>query len=215
MGHNVEGRDAARRRRWEQYWDRHASGYDRQMGSMDRMLFRDTRHWICAQAEGRVLEVAIGTGLNLTHYPVDVDVTGIELSGAMLDFARRRATELGRQVQLRSGNAEALEFPDATFDTVVCTFSLCAIPDHHRAVDEMVRVLRPGGLLLLADHVVSTHPALRVLQRAAEWATVPWGGEHFRRRPFDLVTAAGLRVEGHDRFALGVVERLGARKPPL
>ena len=200
------------RRRWARYWDRHAGGYDRQMGFMDRILFGDTRQWICAQAQGRVLEVAIGTGLNLTHYPGDVELTGIELSAAMLDVARRRAAELGRQAHLWIGDAEALEFPDATFDTVVCTFSLCAIPDHHRAVNEMVRVLRPGGRLLLADHVTSIHPAIRAVQRAAERVTVPWGGEHFRRRPLELVTAAGLRVEGHDRFALGVVERLAARK---
>jgi ubiquinone/menaquinone biosynthesis C-methylase UbiE len=212
MGSSADDRDAVRRRRWARYWDRHAGGYDRQMVFMDRILFGDTRQWICAQAQGRVLEVAIGTGLNLTHYPGDVELTGIELSAAMLDIARRRAAELGRQANLRIGDAEALEFPDATFDTVVCTFSLCAIPDHHRAVNEMVRVLRPGGRLLLADHITSTHPAIRAVQRAAERVTVPWGGEHFRRRPLELVTAAGLRVEGHDRFALGVVERLAARK---
>jgi ubiquinone/menaquinone biosynthesis C-methylase UbiE len=213
MGSSADDRDAVRRRRWARYWDRHAGGYDRQMGFMDRILFGDTRQWICAQAQGRVLEVAIGTGLNLPHYPGDVELTGIELSAAMLDIARRRAPELGRQADLRIGDAEALEFPDATFDTVVCTFSLCAISDHHRAVNEMVRVLRPGGRLLLADHVTSTYSAIRAVQRAAERVTVPWGGEHFRRRPLELVTAAGLRVEGHDRFALGVVERLAARKP--
>jgi ubiquinone/menaquinone biosynthesis C-methylase UbiE len=223
MGSSADDRDAVRRRRWAWYWDRHAGGYDRQMGFMDRILFGDTRQWICAQAQGRVLEVAIGTGLNLPHYPGDVELTGIELSAAMLDIARRRAAELGRQANLRIGDAAALanlrigdaaalEFPDATFDTVVCTFSLCAIPDHHRAVNEMVRVLRPGGRLLLADHVTSTHPVIRAVQRAAERVTVPWGGEHFRRRPLELVTSAGLRVEGHDRFALGVVERLAARK---
>ena len=103
-------------------------------------------------------------------------------------------------------------FDDAGFDTVVCTFSLCAIPDHHRAVAEMARVLRPGGLLLLADHVRSTHRIVRGGQRLAELISVPLGGEHFRRRPFDLVTAAGLRVEHHDRFALGIVERLAARR---
>jgi hypothetical protein len=77
----------------------------------------------------------------------------------------------------------------------------------------MVRVLRPGGLLLLADHVISTQLAVRAVQGAAERVIVRWGGEHFRRRPFELVTAAGLRVEDHDRFGLGVVERLAARTP--
>lgn len=131
----------------------------------------------------------------------------------MLERAHRRAAELGRTVELHSGDAEALDFADDSFDSVVCTFSPCAIPDHRRAVTEMVRVLRPGGVLLLADHVACTYPVLRAVQRAAEWVTVPWGGEHFRRRPLELVTAAGLTVADHDRFGLGVVERLTAQHP--
>ena len=183
------------------------------MGFFDRVLFGDTRRWVCEQAHGEVLEVAIGTGLNLAHYPAGVRLTGIELSPAMLELARRRAAVSAHSLDLRLGDAEALEFPEASFDTVVCTFSLCAIPDHRRAVTEMVRVLRPDGRLLLADHVASSHLALRAGQRLAELATVPLGGEHFRRRPIELVRAAGLSVEHHDRFALGIVERLTARKP--
>ncbi len=201
-----------RRRRWRRHWDRQPCTYDRQMGMLDRVLFGDTRRWVCGKATGRVLEVAIGTGLNLPHYPAGVALIGIELSPAMLALADRRAAELDREVDLRVGDAEALEFDDATFDTVVCTFSLCAIPDHRRAVAEMVRVLRPGGRLLLADHVISSHPVLRAGQRFVELASVPLGGEHFRRRPLELVTAAGLRIEEHDRFAAGVVERLAARR---
>jgi len=201
------------RRRWRHYWDRQVRGYDRQMGFMDRVLFGDTRQGVCAQATGRVLEVAIGTGLNLRHYPDGIDLTGIELSPAMLELARRRAHEQHRTVDLRIGDAEALEFTDSSLDTVVCTFSLCAIPDHRRAVTEMVRVLRPGGLLLLSDHVVAPHPALRAVQRLAELASVPLGGEHFQRRPIELVRAAGLSIERHDRFAAGLVERLAARIP--
>jgi ubiquinone/menaquinone biosynthesis C-methylase UbiE len=96
---------------------------------------------------------------------------------------------------------------------VVCTFSLCAIPDHRQALAEMIRVLRPGGVLLLADHVASSVPVLRAIQRGFEWVTIPLGGEHFRRRPLEHVRAAGLRIERHDRFAAGIVERLAARKP--
>lgn len=201
-----------RRRRWRRHWDRQPRTYDRQMGMLDRVLFGDTRRWVCGKATGRVLEVAIGTGLNLPHYPAGVALTGIELSPAMLALACRRSAELDREIDLRVGDAEALEFDDATFDTVVCTFSLCAIPDHRRAVAEMVRVLRPGGRLLLADHVISSHPVLRAGQRLVELTSVPLGGEHFRRRPLELVTAAGLRIEEHDRFAAGVVERLAARR---
>lgn len=204
---------AGRRQRWQRYWDRQAGVYDRQMGLLDRVLFRDTRRWVCAQATGLVLEVAVGTGLNIRHYPRGVALTGIDLSPAMLAIARRRAHELGRNVDLRHGNAETLDFPDASFDSVVCTFSLCAIPDHERAVAEMVRVLRPGATLLLADHVAATVPALRAVQGIAELVSVPLGGEHFRRRPIELVRRAGLQIERHERFAAGIVERVTARVP--
>ncbi len=203
---------AEQRDRWRRYWDRHSATYDRQMAFMDRRLFRDTRSWTCGQASGEVLEVAIGTGLNLPYYPAGVRLTGIELSEAMLAIARRRAGDLGSSVDLQQGDAEALELPDESFDTVVCTFSLCAIPGHRAALAEMTRVLRPGGLLLLADHVASSVRPVRAVQRLLEVATVPLGGEHFLRRPLDLVRDAGLTVERHNRFALGIVERLAARK---
>jgi ubiquinone/menaquinone biosynthesis C-methylase UbiE len=205
--------ESARRARWRRYWDRHSTTYDREMRFFDRVLFRDTRSWICQQVTGEVLEVAIGTGLNLEHYPPGVHVTGVELSQDMLAIARQRADDLGRHVDLRVGDAESLDIPSATFDTVVCTFSLCAIPDHRKALAEMTRVLRPGGLLLLADHVASPGRALRAAQWVLELVTVPLGGEHFRRRPLEHVRAAGFRIERHDRFAAGIVERLAARKP--
>jgi SAM-dependent methyltransferase len=141
--------------RIRRHWDRQSVGYDDKMDRAER-LFGDTRAWVCRQATGEVLEVAVGTGLNLGLYPGQVTLTGMDLSPAMLDVARRRATGLGRDVDLRVGDAQRLEFVDASFDTVVCTFGLCAVPDDGGAVGEMVRVLRPGGLLLLADHVVST-----------------------------------------------------------
>ena len=199
--------------RLRRYWDRHARSYDRQMGFFDRWLFGDSRTWICSRATGQVLEVAIGTGLNLHLYPADVRLTAIEWSPAMLDITRHRAEQLGRTAELREADAQALPFPDASFDTVVCTLSLCAIPDDRQAVAEMVRVLRPGGRLLLLDHVISSAWHARAVQRLLELVTVPMGGEHFRRRPLRHVQAAGLEIEQRDRFKLGIVERIAARKP--
>jgi len=208
MPKNVERDERLRR-----YWDKHAGSYDQQMGFFDRRFFGDTRDWVCSQAFGDVLEVAIGTGLNLPHYPQQVRLTGVEWSPAMLDIARRRARELGRQVDLRLGDAQALEFPDASFDTVVCTFSLCAIPDERQAVWEMDRVLRPGGVLLLADHVEASRWDARAAQRLIDLVTIPLGGEHLRRRPITHVQALGYAIERHQRFKIGIVERLAARKP--
>ncbi|ASR35717.1 ubiquinone biosynthesis methyltransferase UbiE [Prauserella marina] len=191
------------------YWDKQSGSYDRQMTLLDRKFFGDTRQWVCAQAEGEVLEVAVGTGLNLPLYPADVTLTGIDLSPAMLEQARGR----GRAIDARTGDAQRLEFPDASFDTVVSTFALCAIPDEKAAIGQMWRVLRPGGLLLLADHVVSTAWYARGVQRLVELVSIPVGGEHFRRRPIEDVRAKGFTIERHERFKLGIVERLAARKP--
>ncbi|RSD20896.1 class I SAM-dependent methyltransferase [Amycolatopsis eburnea] len=196
--------------RWRRYWDRKSATYDAEMDFWDRRLFGDSRDWACGQAGGDVLEVAVGTGLNLPRYPAGVTLTGLDLSEGMLEVARTR--EPARPVTLRQGDAQALPFEDASFDTVVCTFGLCAIPDPATAVAEMARVLRPGGRLILADHVVSTSWPVRVAQWLLELASVPLAGEHFRRRPLRLVEAVGLAVERRERFKLGLVERLVARK---
>ena|SRR6266540_656648 len=199
--------------RLRRYRDKHAPAYDRQMQFFDRHLFGDSRTWVCSQAAGDVLEVAIGTGLNLGFYPDGVRLVGVDFSPAMLERARDRALKLGRAVDLQEGDAQALAFPDASFDTVVCTFSLCGIPDERQAVAEMRRVLRPGGQLLLADHVAGSARPVRAVQRLLELVTVPLGGEHFLRRPLEQVRAEGLQVERQERFKAGIVERLAARKP--
>jgi ubiquinone/menaquinone biosynthesis C-methylase UbiE len=201
------------RDRWQRYWDRTSAGYDKGMSVWDRRLFGDSRQWACGRASGAVLEVAVGTGLNVPFYPDDVELTGLDLSDGMLAIARERVAGLGRDVTLRQGDAHALPFPDNTFDTVVCTFGLCAIPDDDRALGEMVRVLRPGGRLILVDHVTSTSRAVRCLQWLMERFTIPLAGEHFRRRQLPRVQARGLEVKEVERFKAGLVERLVARKP--
>ncbi len=206
----VAGRRQERLRR---RWDKQAGGYDGQMTFADRRFFGDTRQWVCSQASGDVLEVAIGTGLNLPHYPAGVCLTGVEWSPAMLAVARRRAGDLGREVDLRQGDAQSLDFPDQSFDTVVSTFALCAIADHHQALAEMARVLRAGGLLVLADHVEAGPWPVRALQRLLDVVSIPLSGEYWRRRPITQVQAMGLEIERHERFKLGIVERLAARKP--
>ena len=201
-----------RAERWHRYWDKKSRSYDREMKFFDRILFGDSRDWACSQASGDVLEVAVGTGLNLDKYPHDVKLTGIDLSEEMLAIARGRTTELGRSVQLQQGDAHALPFADNAFDTVVCTFGLCAIPDLDAALNEMARVLRPGGKLILVDHVASTSRVGRAVQRALEVVTVPIGGEHFLRRPLKNVEQRAFAVEQRQRFKLGLVERLVAIK---
>jgi ubiquinone/menaquinone biosynthesis C-methylase UbiE len=201
---------AARQRR---VWDRAAPGYDKQIAFFERTWFSGGREWLGARARGRVLEVAIGTGRNLPYYPADAAVAGIELSPAMLSVARQRAASLGRDADLREGDAQDLPFDDASFDTVVCALSLCAIPSPVAAVGEMHRVLRPGGRLLLLDHIGSSWPPVYAAQWLLERVTIPAAGEHFTRRQLPLVKAVGFQIVEAGRRSAGTVERIHAVKP--
>ena len=194
-------------------YEREAANYDRNVKLPERLLFSGGREWVCARAEGEVLEIAVGTGLNLPHYPDGIRLTGIEFVPAMLDIARRRAVELGQSVDLRPGDAQALEFEDATFDTVVCTLSLCTIPDDRAAVAEVRRVLRPGGRFVALEHVRSPVRAVRGVQRLLAPALLRFGADHVLREPLEHVQAEGFSIELLERSKLGLVERLVARKP--
>jgi ubiquinone/menaquinone biosynthesis C-methylase UbiE len=201
---------AARQKR---VWDKAAPGYDKQIAFFERNWFSGGREWLGQRARGRVLEVAIGTGRNLPCYPADVTITGIELSPAMLAIARQRAMSLGRDVDLREGDAEHLPFGEASFDTVVCALSLCTIPSPVAAIAETRRVLVPGGRLLLLDHIGSTWPPVYAVQWLAERVTIRTAGEHFTRRQLPLVKAAGFQVVETERLKAGTVERIHAVKP--
>lgn len=194
-------------------YQRQAPYYDRVIAAADRLIFPGGRAWACGQARGRTLEVAIGTGRNLPHYPTSVELTGIDLSPAMLAHARERAGRLGRSVELREGDAQQLPFPDAAFDTVLATLTLCSIPDDAAAVAEMARVLRPGGRLVLLDHVASPSPGVRTVQRLLDPLFVRLAGDHLLRRPERAVSAAGLVIEELARSRAGIVTRLLAHKP--
>jgi ubiquinone/menaquinone biosynthesis C-methylase UbiE len=131
----------------------------------------------------------------------------------MLTAAGKRTSDLGLTVDLREAEAEHLPFRDASFDTVVCTLSLCSVADDRAAIAEMHRVLRPGGQLLLLDHVGTTNRVLLALQRLWEQVTLRTIGDYQTRHPLPLVEQAGLVVTDSRRTKLGTVERVRAVKP--
>lgn len=194
-------------------WEKMAPRYDRDIQFWEKVQFGGGREWIGARAKGRVLEVAVGTGRNFDFYSRGVGITGVDLSPDMLDIARRHATDLDLEVDLRVAAAEALPFDEDSFDTAVCTLSLCTIPDPAASIAEMKRVLRPGGQLLLLDHIGSSWWPIWAAQRLVEQLTIRAAGEHMTRRQLPLVDAAGFDIVETQRLKAGTVERIAARKP--
>lgn len=193
-------------------YERMASGYDRMIATWERLLFEDGRQWVCSQARGDVLEIGVGTGRNLDRYPQGVRVTGIDLSPAMLSLARARAQELGREVDLRLDDAQALSFASESFDTVVVTLALCAVPDDRQAIREVARVLRLDGRLVWLEHVRSPIAPVRWVQRLLDPLLVRLEADHLLRDPLDHIEQEPFTVERLERSRLGYIERGVARR---
>ncbi|PFG18018.1 phosphatidylethanolamine N-methyltransferase /phosphatidyl-N-methylethanolamine N-methyltransferase [Propionicimonas paludicola] len=185
--------------------------FDTLMTRLERRYFPHTRRWICSRASGRTLEVAVGTGLNLSHYPPGLDLHGVDREPDALALAAQRSDERKLGMILKTGDAGRLPYPDASFDTVVCTFALCEVPKVEPVLREFARVLRPDGQLLLADHVIATDGWVRLAQRLLEAVTIPLGGEHYTRRPSQQLPVAGFAVVESERLARGAIEQLRAR----
>jgi ubiquinone/menaquinone biosynthesis C-methylase UbiE/predicted ester cyclase len=194
-------------------FDKQAPKYDKSMSRFERLLFAGNREWVCQRAEGEVLDLAAGTARNLPYYRAETKLTGVELSSEMAELGRKRAKELGREFEMVVGDATELPFPDESFDTVVCTYGLCTIPDDAAAVREAKRVLRPGGRILLAEHVRSPNPVVRTIQRVLEPLAHRFGGDHLLREPLDHLVAEGFGVDDVKRSKAGWVELVAAHKP--
>jgi len=155
------------------------------------------RQQVVPRAAGRVLEVGIGTGLNLPFYrrASILTLVGVDPGVEMQRMLRRRSERAGIAVDLRSSTAEALAFERASFDCVVCTYTLCTIPDPLAALREIRRVLRPGGRLLFAEHGVAPDTDVVKWQRRLEplWSRVA-GGCHLTRDVPALLDAAGFEA---------------------
>lgn len=175
-------------------YDRVSGVYDVYTAPMEAMGGKKARRRLFGRARGRVLELGIGTGAGLPSYPTGIELTGVDISPRMLARARRRADRLHRAVTLELADIENLPYPDATFDTVTASCVFCSVADPVRGLREAARVTRPGGQVLLYEHVRPTSPVLGRLADLLSPLTRRAFGPELNRRTEDNVEAAGLVI---------------------
>jgi phosphatidylethanolamine/phosphatidyl-N-methylethanolamine N-methyltransferase len=179
--------------------------YDRIEALMEHR-FKPWRKKLWQAVRGpEVLEVGVGTGKNMDYWPIDLDITGIDLTPGMLDVACRRAWNLDWDVDLRLGDVQSLEFPSASFDTVVATFVFCSVPDPVQGLREIGRVVRRGGQILLLEHIRIDRPVMGTIMDLLAPLVVRLNGANINRRTIENVRIAGLhidRVEDLDKMGM-------------
>ena len=156
---------------------------------------------VVPRAEGRVLELGIGLGLNLSFYDADkvTSVTGVDPAAELRLAAQAAPRDPRLSVTVEDGTAEALPFEDASFDTVVCTFTLCSVHTPAQALEQARRVLKPGGRFLFCEHGLAPDPDVSKWQRRIEpvWKRIA-GGCHLTRPVSSAIAAGGFKLETID-----------------
>lgn len=168
--------------------------------AMRRSDLAEYRVRLIPQATGRVLEIGIGSGLNLPFYSTNVDqVFGLEPSPKLLAMTRNAAGKSVVPVELIEGSAEAIPLDRQSIDTVVITWTLCSIPDAANSLREMRRVLKPGGRLLFVEHGLSPDPNVRVWQNRITplWKRIG-GGCHLNRPINSIIKTGGFHFDRLD-----------------
>lgn len=177
--------DVIRRR-----YNRTAIFYD----AMDRMIPERLRKQAVELAWGNVLEVGVGTGSNLAYYPQGCQVTGIDFSPGMLAKARKKVHRAKVPVTLLEMDAQCMEFPDNTFDTVIATCVFCSVPDPVQGLREVRRVCKQAGQIILLEHVRSENPVLGALMDILNPVSLYLIGSNINRRTVENVIEAGIRI---------------------
>ena len=189
-------------------YQRLAPMYDR-MEALSERRFHPWRQELWSLAQGpRILEVGVGTGKNMPFWPHAAEMTAIDLTPGMLGQAQQRAAELKITADLRVGDVQALEFPDASFDTAVATFVFCSVPDPVLGLRELKRVVKPGGQLILLEHMRSPNAAIGQIMDGLNPLVVRIMGANINRRTVENVRAAGWSSERAEDLGMGGIMKL-------
>lgn len=189
-------------------YDRVAAIYDLMESPMEKMGMGSWRQELIKRAQGRGLEVGVGTGKNIEFYPENVKFTGIDISPKMLARARLRAERLGVQVELMEMDAQNLQFPDATFDTVIATCVFCSVPDPVQGLREIARVCKPEGEILFLEHVRSQQWILGPMMDFLNPVTVGLWGANINRNTVANIIAAGMYIVEQRDLSHDIVKQI-------
>ena len=161
----------------------------------------------------KVLEVGVGTGKNMPYYPAGVQITAVDLTPGMLEYAQKRAAELNVNVDLQLGDAQQLDFPDNTFDDVVSTFVFCSVPDPALGLKELLRVTKPNGRLLMLEHVRAGNELIGLMMDVMNPVMVRLSGANINRRTVENVRQSGWQLEQVEEMGMkGIFKLIIARK---
>lgn len=162
----------------------------------------------------RILEVGVGTGRNIPYYPEIIEITAIDLTPGMLARATILAGKLNRDVNLRIGDVQNLDFPSASFDGALATCVFCSVPDPILGFSELKRVVKPGGQILLLEHVRSRLPLLGTMMDLLNPLVVRMMGANINRQTVENVQHAGLIIDQvEDLDKIGMFCLIQARVP--
>jgi len=194
-------------------YDRIAPLYDFMESMVERFRFRRWRKMLWSRMEGtRILEVGVGTGKNFPYYPRDAEITAIDFSERMLARAHEKATKQSARVHLQQMDVQHLVFEDNTFDTIAATFVFCSVPNPVGGLMEVARVCRPGGKVVLLEHVLSANHALAWVMNLANPLVVRISGANINRVTVDNVVKSGLVLEQVTDLGAGIFKLIEARK---
>lgn len=177
----------------------------------ERLLMGRLRRELLRHASGTTLDLACGDGVNFRHYPDTCDLTAGDIDRLAVTKARAAARHMGRPIDVLHIDAQAIPFPDNAFATVVSSMALCSYPDPIRALDEMSRVCRPDGRVLLLEHGRSRFRLWAKWQDYQERLRGPHSGCHQNREPLELVLRAGMHPVAARRTWFGMIHLITAK----
>jgi ubiquinone/menaquinone biosynthesis C-methylase UbiE len=198
-------------RREQERYDRQARWYDVAVAPMEALAFLGLRRrlWSAVDGSRRVLEIGVGTGRNLAHYPAASRTVALDLSPEMLKRAARKATRGGRSIDFLLADTQHLPFKDDVFDVVLATLVFCSVPDPVRGLAEAGRVTRRDGQVVLLEHVRADNGVLGKAMDALNRLTAR-GGEYVNRDTAANVRKAGLEITREETYRMGIVKLLQA-----